>query len=580
MKHTGHTKNTENIGLIEDLRTEFKSDVKKLSEETIVEAVVALANTEGGTLYIGVEDDGTITGVHKNHQSTAGLSAMIFNRTVPNVSVSTDIMYSFTKPIISIAVPKSYELIYTSSGRALQRRLKGDGTPENYPMFLRDIRRYMVNAYGLDVSAYPVLDATFDDLSLLEFERMRSMISKYRGDQSLLELDNLKLAQALQLVQTVDDTVHPTMAGLILLGKGERIRDLIPTAESAFTMMKGTKLIRNVSEHIPALQAIERCIESLDLVNMMTELFPGPVAVRLMDIDPISFREALVNAYSHRDYTEMGRIRVDINDEQISITSPGDFMQGITPNSVLFAEPRSRNTVLADAFKRIGLAEKTGRGVDKIIEPSLFAGRPIPRYDESTSTYVRVVFDKAPVDDNFVTLIVQNQVKSNMELSLRGLMVLYSIRKLKQSNIDDIIRDCQLSPAICEMNVKQLLKMNIIQSVDMDGKQLYYLNTADYVYRLHGTSQVYDVTPTYGNPYIKAFHSLLNAVDQVTRTDVANALGISKPQAYRLIMKLFNKGILEKVGNGKYTSYKYTDTYVAEKIRLERMTEKSLLPSI
>ena len=77
MKHTGHTKNTENIGLIEDLRTEFKSDVKKLSEETIVEAVVALANTEGGTLYIGVEDDGTITGVHKNHQSTAGLSAMI-----------------------------------------------------------------------------------------------------------------------------------------------------------------------------------------------------------------------------------------------------------------------------------------------------------------------------------------------------------------------------------------------------------------------------------------------------------------------------------------------------------------------
>ena len=55
-----------------------------------------------------------------------------------------------------------------------------------------------------------------------------------------------------------------------------------------------------------------------------------------------------------------------------------------------------------------------------------------------------VVFDKAPVDDNFVTLIVQNQVKSNMELSLRGLMVLYSIRKLKQSSMDDIIHDCQV----------------------------------------------------------------------------------------------------------------------------------------
>ena len=48
----------------------------------------------------------------------------------------------------------------------------------------------MVNTYVLYVSAYSMLDATFDDLSLLEFERMRSMISKYRGDQSLLELDN------------------------------------------------------------------------------------------------------------------------------------------------------------------------------------------------------------------------------------------------------------------------------------------------------------------------------------------------------------------------------------------------------
>ncbi|MFQ9505731.1 MAG: hypothetical protein ACLRZ2_02815 [Veillonella sp.] len=52
-------------------------------------------------------------------------------------------MYSFTKPIISIAVPKSYELIYTSSGRALQRRLKGMAR-QKITMFLRDIRRYMV----------------------------------------------------------------------------------------------------------------------------------------------------------------------------------------------------------------------------------------------------------------------------------------------------------------------------------------------------------------------------------------------------------------------------------------------------
>ena len=91
--------------------------------------------------------------------------------------------------------------------------------------------------------------------------------------------------------------------------------------------------------------------------------------------------------------------------------------------------------------------------------------------------------------------------------------------------MDDIIHDCQLSP-VSVNECSTIIKDEYYPINRYDGKQLYYLNTADYVYRLHGTSQVYDVTPTYGNPYIKAFHSLLNAVDKVTRTDVANALGI------------------------------------------------------
>lgn len=68
----------------ETLSKEFKSDRDKgLPDSELVEAVVALANTDGGCVYLGVEDDGTATGVQRKHQDPVGLSAMIANRTVP-----------------------------------------------------------------------------------------------------------------------------------------------------------------------------------------------------------------------------------------------------------------------------------------------------------------------------------------------------------------------------------------------------------------------------------------------------------------------------------------------------------------
>lgn len=73
----------------ETLTVEFKSDRNRLSDDELVEAVVALANTQGGELYIGVEDDGTPTGLHAAHQDAIRLAAMVGNRTRPSLSVRT-----------------------------------------------------------------------------------------------------------------------------------------------------------------------------------------------------------------------------------------------------------------------------------------------------------------------------------------------------------------------------------------------------------------------------------------------------------------------------------------------------------
>ena len=67
----------------ESLTLEFKSDLKCLPDRKLVAAVVALANTEGGVLLLGVEDDGTVTGLHSNHQNLSGLPALVAGRTTP-----------------------------------------------------------------------------------------------------------------------------------------------------------------------------------------------------------------------------------------------------------------------------------------------------------------------------------------------------------------------------------------------------------------------------------------------------------------------------------------------------------------
>jgi len=90
----------------ESLTVEFKSDRKKLPDRDLVAAVVCLANSEGGEIYLGVEKDGTPTGLHPEHQNLTGLSALIANRTNPPLSVRVETIKFNDKIIARILVSK------------------------------------------------------------------------------------------------------------------------------------------------------------------------------------------------------------------------------------------------------------------------------------------------------------------------------------------------------------------------------------------------------------------------------------------------------------------------------------------
>jgi ATP-dependent DNA helicase RecG len=119
----------------ESLTVEFKSDVKRLPDRDLIMAVACLANTDGGKIYLGVEDDGTVTGLHPEHQSLTGLAVLIANKTVPSLSVRVTALKVQEHNVAVIEVPRSDRPVATSDGLLQRRRLLADGRPECGPFF-------------------------------------------------------------------------------------------------------------------------------------------------------------------------------------------------------------------------------------------------------------------------------------------------------------------------------------------------------------------------------------------------------------------------------------------------------------
>ena len=94
----------------------------------------------------------------------------------------------------------------------------------------------------------------------------------------------------------------------------------------------------------------------------------GLFRMSIPDFDKRAVREAVVNAFSHRDYTQLGRVLVQMDEDGMTISNPGGLIEGVTVQNILNVSPRGRNPALADALKRIGLAERSGRGVDRFLK--------------------------------------------------------------------------------------------------------------------------------------------------------------------------------------------------------------------
>lgn len=543
----------QNMGFKESLTVEFKDDRNKLPDNEIVEAVVAFANTDGGDLYLGVEDNGDVTGLHESHKDATQLAAFVANKTVPPVTIRCEV-FDLDAPALKISVPRYTSIVATSSGKILRRRIKADGTPENIPMYPFEIATRLSSLSLLDYSAQPVPDSSTSDLDTVERERLRNIIRTYHGEQNLLELTDEELDKALQLVTTVEGKILPTFTGLLLLGKRDRLKALMPTAESAIQVLQGTDIKVNESFTLPLLAAFEKISEYMNAWNRSEEMEMGLFRISIPDIDFRAFRESLVNAYCHRDYSMLGRVRVQLNDEGLTISNPGGFIEGINIHNLLDAEPHGRNPVLADALKRIGLAERTGRGIDRIFEGSLLYGRLLPDYGSSTKEMVSLFIPKSLPDKAFVKMLADEQKKIGRSLPIRALLVLNSIKYLHRASVHEIAEDISSDEVKIKNILETLTESGLVEAAGT-GKGRYYIlsskvyrnadNTVGYV-RQTGIDKI---------KYSELVLKLAQEQGQVSRGDVIKLLNITGPQAYRILNDLADAKKIKLTASGRYAKY-------------------------
>ncbi|WP_206214533.1 RNA-binding domain-containing protein [Adlercreutzia sp. ZJ242] len=549
----------------EDLDCEFKSDLKKLSDNELVDTVIALSNTKGGVIYLGVEDDGKPTGIHKDHADVVGLSALVSNRTMPPVSVRAAMLQLSADglpdengvKVMSIEVPRSIAIVASTDGKILRRRLKADGTPESVPMYPYEIITRLSTIGQLDYSSFPLPNANIDDFSREELTRLRDILFRNRnnGDQSLLELPDDEMLSALRMITVVDGRAVPTVTGILLAGKPEAISRCMPTSGATFQVLEGTEVRVNQDFDQPLLYTIEKMREMLDPWNPEREYEAGLFRQSVPEFDRRAFREALVNAFGHRDYAALGRVRVLIDDEGLTISNPGGFVEGVTIDNLLTVEPHGRNECLMGALKRIGLAEKTGRGVDRIYEGSLYCGRPLPDYSASTSASVVVFIARSAPDKLFMRMINEEQERAGRPLSLRALLVLDALKRQRRLTVADLRSQLHATDSVTRATVENLVEAGLVEGIGNTSNRSYMLSSK--VYARSGKST--DFVRQSDIDRVRYPELIMKLARQqggkVIRRDVEELLHLSEKQAYRELSKLVDEGSLKSAGRGRGSHY-------------------------
>lgn len=542
----------------ESLSLEFKSDRQKLSDRAIVEATACLANGPGGILLLGVEDDGTVTGAKPRHGRTTDpmrLQAMIANLTIPPLVAEVETVAVGAGEVVVITVGQSPTPIGTSTGVYTRRAMQTDGTPQCVPYPFHEMFARKTTVGEADYAALRVPGARWEDLDPLEFERLRSFTraTSTDGGQGLSRLTDVEIARALGVVSTGPGEPEPLAGALLLFGRPEAIRRHLPTHAVTFQVLRGTAVEVNAAVEGGLLRAADELYRRVEAYNVEEEIDAGLLRVSIPLVPREAVREVVANALVHRDYTRLGPVRVQLTDESLTVSNPGGFPEGITLDNFL-RESRPRSPLLAGAFARAGLVERTGRGINRMFEATLRIGRDAPDLSRSSDAGVTVVFGLGTADVNLARYVLERERSSGQPSRLADLQVLHRLRDGGRLSLAEASALLQQTESETRSAMGRMLAQGLIEERGSGRGRRYHLSAA--VYRALDSRAAYvrvrSFEPIQQEQMVLTY---VRAHGRIARAEASELCSMSPAQASGLLRRLAREGKLRMEGTKRGSRY-------------------------
>lgn len=323
--------------------------------DDIAKEVIAFANTNGGEIYVGVNDDGTPAPLENTDDTYTRITNSVRDSVAPDVTMFTK--YSLNNGIIKVNV---------SEGSSKPYYLKSKGLKPN-GVYIRQ--------GASSVQASPEQIRRMIKLSDRDsYEEMRSLEQEltFNTAAETFEKHNIPFSEdkykALGIV-SISDSLF-TNLGLII---SDQCRHTIKAA--VFADEENISFIDHREFGGSVFSQIENAFEYIMLNNKNRSVFSGIDRIDIPDYPEAAIREALLNAVVHRDYGFSGSIIVNINNKCIDIISIGGLVPGLSEEDIMngISQPRNRN--LAEMFHRLNYIESYGTGIRKII--SLYSDQTV-----------------------------------------------------------------------------------------------------------------------------------------------------------------------------------------------------------
>ena len=331
--------------IFETEHIEFKSQMT----DEIYKEVIAFANTDGGTIYIGIDDNGNEVGIDDVDETYTRITNGIRDAIQPDVTM-------FIK--------------YTLQDNQVVKITVGEG---NY-------KPYYLKSKGLKPSG--VYNRQGASRAQASSEQIRQMIKESDGD-IFEEMRSIEQNLTFSFTEKFFQKYHVEFSG-----EKYRVLGIKDSSDSLYTNLAyilsdqcpytikvavfdndANTEFRDSKEFTGALfQQMEETFSYLMLCNKTAATFHGLERVEHADYPQEAMREALLNAIVHRDYGFSGSIIINVNDNKMEFISIGGLLPGLSPDDIRSGISQPRNKNLAEVFHRLHLIEAYGTGIRKIYD--------------------------------------------------------------------------------------------------------------------------------------------------------------------------------------------------------------------